>query len=94
MNIIEAKKIMTQLCVNNEIPPKGIEAYTTIVEHYENLLNSYNTKPIPWSTKEEQNLIEMYNIGYTPSLMSSQIGRSVRAIERRISYLKNRGVIQ
>jgi len=93
MNFLEAKKIMTKLCISNKIPKEGIEAYTTIIDHYENIIKNRSKKPVPWTEEDEQRLINLYNENCDITTISNEIGRSIRAIDRRIAFLKNKKLI-
>lgn len=89
MNIIEAKKIIRVAYNNGEISEEVMNAHKEIIKHYEKLLDSKQHKSVPWTIEEEKLLVKMHSSQYSMDDMCKALGRSSRAIEKRLHKLIN-----
>lgn len=89
MKISEAKQIIRIAYNNGEISKEVWDAYKSVVNTYEKRLEEFKPSSKVWTDIEERHLIHLYYVDKKDMpTIAKKLNRTVRAIEKRISYLQ------
>lgn len=90
----EAKEKLRIAYNNNEISKENYQAYKRVVSIYESRLKRYEDTQLPWTISDERLLVKLYNKNASINDMVENLGRSTRAIEKRLANLKALNIIE